>query len=127
MSSGCQGCQGQYVKPLSLHICVAFSDCYAGRSPFRAVVRTGSGRTYEAEDESEAVTTCRVVLKTLEGEGPGQDPKQAKPVTGSRAVRAVSELLAAKAPQHPIAMTDGHDIRFYFAEDNRLNPPWKVE
>ncbi len=22
---------------------------------------------------------------------------------------------------------DGHDIRFYFAEDNRLNPPWKVE
>ena len=21
---------------------------------------------------------------------------------------------------------DGHDIRLYFAEDNRLNPPWKV-
>ena len=22
---------------------------------------------------------------------------------------------------------DGHDIRPYFAADNRLNPPWKVE
>lgn len=21
---------------------------------------------------------------------------------------------------------DGHDIRLYFADDNRLNPPWKV-
>jgi catechol 2,3-dioxygenase-like lactoylglutathione lyase family enzyme len=21
---------------------------------------------------------------------------------------------------------DGHDIRLYFAEDNRLNPPWKL-
>lgn len=71
---------------------------YVSQSPATVVVKAPSGREYSASDASEAVALCRAVLKALDGEGPGTDPREARGITGPRALAVMGDLLGRRLP-----------------------------
>ena len=93
--------------PMARGIQFKLEQCHPGasmrcesESPFTFVMRGPSGREYTAVDNDEATAICRVILKTMDGEGPGIPRDQIQPDRSPRAISAIAEMMAAKAHPH---------------------------
>jgi hypothetical protein len=76
------------------------SLAYISRSPFTVSVRGPSGTEYTATDQSEATAICRVMVKVMEGEGPGILRGEGHASRSPRAISAMADLMSTKAQPH---------------------------